>query len=179
MISNRNSASGPVSDIDDKHQLPSFKILAALSFPTWTSCLQTTHYHRLPANSRDPYNSESVQNHPSAFGLTIRRKVVAVVIKSIFTNLMQRSSRRDYRPRLIHLWPSQRLSRVSSNLSLPSPRQTHRCSAKTDILVTAAVASGVKSSLAPIRAIQHRDSQGNPIGSYSSGVGQNIKRRKC
>jgi hypothetical protein len=29
---------------------------------------------------------------------------------------------------------------------------------------TAAVASGVRSSLAPIRAIQHRDNQGNPIG---------------
>jgi hypothetical protein len=28
----------------------------------------------------------------------------------------------------------------------------------------AAVASGVRSSLAPIRAIQHRDNQGNPIG---------------
>jgi hypothetical protein len=28
----------------------------------------------------------------------------------------------------------------------------------------AAVASGVKSSLLPIRAIQHRDNQGNPIG---------------
>jgi len=35
--------------------------------------------------------------------------------------------------------------------------------------IIAAVASGVKSSLAPIRAIQHRDSQGNPIGaSYQS-----------
>jgi hypothetical protein len=31
-------------------------------------------------------------------------------------------------------------------------------------ICTAAVASGVRSSLAPIRAIQHRDNQGNPIG---------------
>jgi hypothetical protein len=33
-------------------------------------------------------------------------------------------------------------------------------------ICVAAVASEVKTSLAPIRAIQHRDNQGNPIGVF-------------
>lgn len=35
------------------------------------------------------------------------------------------------------------------------------------MILTAAVASGVKSSLAPIRAIKHLDNNGNPIGVHS------------
>ena len=91
---------------------------------------------------------------------------MAADIRSIFTKHTRRRNHEDFNRKPTRQWQLQRQSHVSQT-SLEAHITSALSQLETDDFTTAAVARE-KSSLAPIRAIQHRDNQGNPIGSFPS-----------
>lgn len=125
-----------------------------------SQCLTIILYHRLPSNSRGLCSSDSARSPPS---VSIPIRAVAVDPSTTSPKRTRRRNRDGFNPRPIRRWQSQRQSLVG-HLS-PRAQNSALMQLETDYFFTAAVARE-GSSLAPIRAIQHRDSLGNPIGSF-------------
>lgn len=124
---------------------------------------KTIHYPR-PRAIKSGLGTVKEQKPPLASAYILIR-AVAADINLISRSHIKKKKQRDFTAKPIHLWLWRKQNPVSTTLT-----NDGLCKWHTDDVMIAAVANEVATSLAPIRAIQHRDSQGNPIGSFFSSA---------